>query len=40
MNDGKFDTLKSARWHKAQVSFAGPVLVTHIDAKLKPAGTR
>jgi len=40
MNDGKFDTLKSARWHKARVDFVGPVLVTHISAKLKPAGTR
>jgi hypothetical protein len=40
MNDGKFDTLKAARWHKAKVSFTGPVRVTHVNAKLKPAGTR
>jgi hypothetical protein len=40
MNDGKFDTLKAARWHKAKVSFTGPVRVTHVNASMKPAGTR
>lgn len=40
MNDGKFDTLKAARWHKAIVSFAGPVRVTHMNATMKPAGNR
>lgn len=40
INDGKFDTLKAARWHKATVSFSGPVRVTHMDAKMKQAGTR
>lgn len=40
MNDGKFDTLKAARWHKAIVSFTGPVRVTHMDAKMRPAGSR
>ena len=40
MNDGKFDTLKAAWWHKANISFIGPVLVTYINAKLKMAGTR
>lgn len=40
MNDGKFDALKVARWHKAKVSFTGPVKVTHIDAKYTPEGTR
>ena len=40
MNDGKFDTLRAARWHKAKVTFVGPVRVTHLNAKLKPAGNR
>lgn len=38
-SDGKFDVLKSARWHKARVSFVGDVKVTHIKAKFKPVGT-
>jgi len=40
MNDGKFDPLTSARWHKAAISFVGPVTVTHMNAKFKPAGMR
>lgn len=40
MSDGKFDLLKSARWHRARIEFAGPVRVTHMDAKLKQAGSR
>ena len=40
MNDGKFDLLRSARWHKATVTFTGPVQVTHVNAKFKPAGRR
>jgi hypothetical protein len=40
LNDGKFDTLKAARWHKATLSFVGPVRVTHIGAKLKAVGNR
>jgi hypothetical protein len=40
MNDGKFDCLKSARWHKAKVTFAGDVRVTHMNAKFKPSGMR
>ena len=40
LNDGKFDTLKAARWHKAMVDFVGPVRVTHMNATMKPAGTR
>lgn len=40
LNDGKFDTLKAARWHKAIVGFTGPVRVTHLNAKMKPAGSR
>lgn len=40
MNDGKFDVLRAARWHKATFSFQGPVRVTHVSAKFKPAGRR
>lgn len=40
MNDGKFDLLKSARWHRARVTFTGPVTVTHMNPKFKPQGTR
>jgi hypothetical protein len=40
LNDGKFDTLKAARWHKAIVDFTGPVRVTHMNATMKPAGSR
>lgn len=40
MNDGKFDTLKAARWHRAQVSFVGPVTVTHMKPTIKAQGTR
>jgi hypothetical protein len=40
MNDGKFDALVSARWHKAEISFVGPVTVTHMNAKFKSAGIR
>lgn len=40
LNDGKFDTLKAARWHKAAFSFVGPVRVTHMNAKMRPAGNR
>lgn len=40
MNDGKFDLLQCARWHKATIAFTGPVRVTHITAKFKPAGRR
>lgn len=40
MNDGKFDCLKTSRWHKAKISFTGDVRVTHINAKFKPAGMR
>lgn len=40
MNDGKFDVLRAARWHKATISFTGPVEVTHVDAKFVPAGRR
>lgn len=40
MNDGKFDALKVARWHKAKLNFTGAVKVTHMQAKYKPVGTR
>lgn len=40
LNDGKFDVLKAARWHKATATFVGPVRVTHVNAKFKPAGRR
>jgi hypothetical protein len=40
LNDGKFDTLRAARWHKAVINFTGPVRVTHMTATMKPAGTR
>lgn len=40
MNDGKFDCLKMARWHKAKIDFTGAVKVTHINATLEPAGLR
>jgi len=40
MNDGKFDTLKSARWHRARISFVGPVQVTGMDAQYQPDGGR
>ena len=40
LNDGKFDLLKSARWHKAEFDFTGNVEVTHIEPKLKALGRR
>lgn len=40
MNDGKFDTLKAARWHRATFSFTGDVRVTHMNAKTKVVGQR
>ncbi len=38
--DGKFDVLISDRWHRAQVSFVGPVHITHINAVSKVVGRR
>jgi len=40
MNDGKFDLLRSARWHQAKTAFVGDVKVTGMQAKFKPAGKR
>lgn len=39
-NDGKFDLLQSARWHRVRVSFTGDVKVTHLKATYKPVGSR
>lgn len=38
--DGKFDLRQSARWHKANFTFTGPVKVTHMFADIAPAGMR
>lgn len=40
MNDGKFDLIRAARWHKAAITFTGPVRVTHMNATFKAAGRR
>jgi hypothetical protein len=40
INDGKFDALKSARWHRARFNFTGDVKVTHMKATYKPMGSR
>ena len=40
IDDGKFDMLKSARWHRAAISFTGPVRVTHVDAEIIPVSKR
>lgn len=40
MNDGKFDCLKSARWHKAMFTFTGPVRVTAAKPTFVAAGER
>lgn len=40
MNDGKFDTLKAARWHKARITFTGQVQVTAMSAKYVKDGER
>jgi hypothetical protein len=40
MSDGKFDVLCEGRWHKADASFVGPVQITGMAAKIKPAGVR
>jgi hypothetical protein len=40
MNDGKFDVLRSARWHKGSFSFTGPVRVTAIRIQAQPMGPR
>ena len=40
MNDGKFDVLRSSRWHRATFNFTGPVIVTHMKATHKVQGIR
>lgn len=40
INDGKFDVLKAARWHKAEISMTGAVRVTGINPTLESAGVR
>ena len=40
LNDGKFDVLQSARWHRARFDFVGPVRVTGINPTLTKAGMR
>lgn len=40
MNDGKFDVLASARWHRAAAEFVGPVTVTHMKAAYAKEGMR
>lgn len=40
MNDGKFDVLLAARWHRAAADFVGPVTVTHMKANYAKEGTR
>jgi hypothetical protein len=40
LNDGKFDVLQSARWHRARVDMTGNVRVTALNAVLEAAGQR
>lgn len=39
-NNGKYDVRKSGRWHKAFMSFTGPVQLTHYGIELTPSGGR
>lgn len=40
INDGKFDVLRAARWHRAVVTMTGDVKVTGINPTFAPAGAR
>ena len=40
MNRGKFDVLRAANWHRAVVTFSGPVKVTGINPMIEEAGMR
>lgn len=40
INDGKFDVLKSARWHRAVFTMTGNARVTGINPTFAPAGKR
>jgi hypothetical protein len=39
-NDGKFDVLQSARWHRVKFEFTGDVETTGYTADLVPEGER
>lgn len=39
LNDGKFDVLQSARWHRASFAFTGDVRVLALSVQLTPEGT-
>ena len=36
--DGKFDVLRSARWHRGKFEFTGKVEISGIDIQAKNAG--
>jgi hypothetical protein len=38
MDDGKFDVLRSARWHRVEFGFTGDVEMLSYDAAIKPDG--
>lgn len=40
LNDGKFDALQSARFHRARIDMTGNVRVLAMSVSLKPAGVR
>lgn len=40
INDGKFDVMKSARWHRATFTMTGNARVTGINPTFAPAGKR
>lgn len=40
INDGKFDVMRAARWHRAAFDFTGSPRVTGIRPMLEPAGER
>lgn len=40
LDDGKFDLLYSARWHRVEMSFTGQMEMNGFDVELKPDGLR
>lgn len=40
LDDGKFDVIQSARWHRAAFAFTGDVRVTGLSANVQPEGDR
>lgn len=40
LSDGKFDLMWSARWHRLQMDFTGPMEMNGLDVRLTPDGTR